>query len=221
MRLNEVFSPLLEDTESVEGDVLADFIRENCQPFLKLKPNPLKNALLRGIRGASYYPSVVDVLQNREPVDISINVQYGIDDELKKRGFVARRGNSIYCTGDYSIATGYGAVYMVFPIGDFSFTWSKAVLDLVRLQDDILTKYGLTTKTGKTFDLGRVPNKKLANSEGVVGNFDKIVDDLEYQTSDFDAAIQSGHEILINCQKVLYVPYMDSDYRREIASLSK
>ncbi len=214
--------PLVEET-TVEGDVLGDFILKHCQPFLKLKPDPLKDPkLFRGMESGYMYPTVVDVRQDRKPRDMSVEIQNGIDAELKKRGFVARRGNSIFCTGNFNFALQYGKPYLVFPIGEFSYTWSRSVQDLIKQQKSFLSDYGLTTKTGKSFVPGfGAVNKALADRDGINGDFKRIVDDIEYQTSNFHDALVSGNEILINCQQVLYVPYMEPEYRKIIAEITR
>ena len=214
--------PLVEET-TVEGDALGDFILKHCQPFLKLKPDPLKDPkLFRGMESGYMYPTVVDVRQDRKPRDMSVEIHNGIDTELKKRGFVARRGNSIFCTGSFNSSLMYGKPYLVFPVGEFSYTWSRVVKDLINQQDSILSGYGLTTKKGKSFVPGHNSvNKVLADRDGIKGDFSRIVDDLQYQTSNFHDALVSGNESLINCQQVLYVPYMEPEYRKIIEEITR
>jgi hypothetical protein len=95
---------------------------------------------------------------------------------IAKLGGVANRSNSIFVTGKREEASGYGKAYIVFPIGNFNYTWSPAWADWYFAANTIVDVY----QQGK-----------------IKGNI--LVDE------GLGTAIASGHEIMISCKKVLFV----------------
>ena len=208
MRLDELFSPLNEENDLRSKENVESFIKQNCQPYLEANPNFRQNRLFRGVNKRPKNPFVAPVNQNRAPIDISIYIQQGIDDELERQGFKALRGNSIFATGDGDVPYDYGYKYEIFPIGNFDFTWSSHISDLASRQDFIFSGLGLKAKDGKPFaNVDYRINKKIAdNAGGIIGDFSHVIDYLEYSSTDLPAAIKSNNEIMIHCEKVLYVP---------------
>ena len=70
------------------------------------------------------------VRQDRDPMDISQELQELIDDEFYKEFKIHPRSTSIFCTGRRSVATNYGNPYMVFPVNKYTYLWSKHISDL-------------------------------------------------------------------------------------------
>ncbi len=207
MRLNEVFQPLLERS-TVSKETLSDYVKTYCKPYLAANPDHVSTPLFRGVKYGGNEAMVVPVDQNRPPKHSSVYIQDGFDEALKERGFKSLRGNSIFCTGDEDEAEGYGDVYRVYPIGAFTFTWSPEVKDLISYSNIIYRTFGLKDANGNPFtSLNRDANAAQAQEAGgIVGDFGKIVDSLDYRDTDLVAAIRSKNEITISCQKVLMVP---------------
>lgn len=64
--------------------------------------------------------------QDRRPKDSTRWANDLFDWCLKKLGFTALRGNSIFCTSDQDLAVDYGELYMIFPIDKASsYTYTK------------------------------------------------------------------------------------------------
>lgn len=112
---------------------------------------------------------------NRRTAATLPDYQVEIDKQFLANGFTAIRSNSIYCTGFIKQANIYtgregdnGAIYMVFPLNGFSFTWSPKVQDLFS-------------------DMRR----DMAIDERFVPYY-------EYQDTNLPAAIASDNEIMIH-----------------------
>ncbi len=121
-------------------------IEKNCSQIVKIykqinNENLSTNRFIfRGIR------SNEDALYSlphttRRPKDSRENVDKLADAALKNNGFIAARANSVFTTGNYSQASGYGhSVYVIFPFDGFHFTYSKTIGDLI-LRDEYLSYF--------------------------------------------------------------------------------
>lgn len=68
--------------------------------------------------------------QNRLPRHTPLRLQKNIDQKLQAMGFIAVRGNSLFCsTGGNSFKYGENR-YTVFPVNGFQFTYSPNIRDL-------------------------------------------------------------------------------------------
>ena len=141
MRLMEVISPII--TEDVQPIALAkdgytieqvnkvvDFIRANCTKWLA-ETNNGRYTFFRGIRAnmASYHAFTKTVRTDRQPRD---SIPLGHDTYnamIEAVGGIADRSNSVFATSKYSEARNYGTLggqaSVIFPIGDYHYTWSK------------------------------------------------------------------------------------------------
>lgn len=73
---------------------------------------------------------ILNEISNRKPKDTNENVQNLFDEIFTELGFIAKRSNSLFTTGNIAEAKKYGSVYVVFPYDNFHFTWSKKIRDL-------------------------------------------------------------------------------------------
>jgi hypothetical protein len=85
----------------------------------------------RGLRGNQdvVLPSKGEYRTNRKPTDSPEILHNLFDKAIDFKGLVANRSNSIFVTGSKDFARKYGAVYTVFPIGEFNYTWSSSAKD--------------------------------------------------------------------------------------------
>jgi hypothetical protein len=71
----------------------------------------------------------MSVPQNRKPVDSPNWLHSVMDENLVKNTGIPFRSRSIFVLKDIRIAENYGTPYMVFPIGNFNYAWSKLLDD--------------------------------------------------------------------------------------------
>lgn len=106
---------------------IAAFIHQHCKPWLKESDG---RSLYRGLRSPrSDSPYVGDVRTNRQPKDSSPILHNGIVQAIHDAGLIANRTNSIHTSPDFGIASEYGKVFTVYPIGEFNYTWSPHIDD--------------------------------------------------------------------------------------------
>ena len=143
MRLLELVTPRLitenvqpvamaSDGISIEQvTMVADYIKKNCSQWLN-ETDGGRYTFFRGLKEnmASYLAFVQRVRTDREPRD---SIQLGHDAYnavIEAVGGTANRSNSVFALSSYSQAKSYGAprgqASIIFPIGNYSYTWSKA-----------------------------------------------------------------------------------------------
>lgn len=218
-----------------------DFINENCQPYLSMIEDPIKYKMLRGTNGKKS-GDIIHTRPDRKPLHSSKFIHDIFEISFKQTGITANRSNSIFTTGYYNSALAFGSVYVVYPIGDFDFSWSPKVEDLqadanfwkhlkldtdqITLEDlnpisqlysswskfnpffmpENLTEYlrqtsnSLTTSMFETL-VDHMPEEKLYRILDYSAITGWIKD--RYQTTDLQAAISSGYEIMVKCEKYL------------------
>lgn len=116
----------IEPNSSV--DQILGFIQQNCKRFLTMNANDT----LRLYRGEQKTVPVFikEIRTNRAPTDLSIEAHNYINQKLKAAGFKLNRSDTMFTTGDKLTAQGYGTLYRVYPMDDFSFLWNPEVNDL-------------------------------------------------------------------------------------------
>lgn len=132
----KAFQAQAELTEDLD-DVLSaaksfvELIKEKCQPYLKEINGDIANyPLYRGIR--KMIPSATKILHSEEPrspVDTDPETHELFNKIISDAGLIADRSNAAFVTGEHRVAKIYGQPYLVFPIGDFHYTWSTEVSD--------------------------------------------------------------------------------------------
>lgn len=115
------------------SDLIIEYIQKNCQPWLEESDY----IAFRGIKNSEGMATLVKtVRQDRKPRDSSEYFQLAIDEMLEKTGFTALRRNSVFVTQSLESAMDYGDIYMIFPIGDFTYTWNIYHKDLMDFYSD-------------------------------------------------------------------------------------
>lgn len=128
---------------------------------------------------------------NRMPMDSHETFHKAIIDVQRRIGFAATRGNSIFVTSSPSEAKKYGEPFIIFPIGDFSYTWSRKHQDIVLQQyriKELLAADGMSYEEMK----GAYPDE-LAD-ELTTKNVQKFY---EFTDKDINEAMDKRHEICI------------------------
>ena len=167
-----------KDTDDAKkGRRIAKLIQKNCKPWFDSAGLGL---VFRGIEDSR--PILKGKIRsNRKPLETPSDFQEMADEIFSKLGFKALRKNSLFVSGDEIEAGAYGTnTYVVFPIGEFSFSWSKGIHDFYRhfIADEIIRNFEKSN--------GEISKPKLA-------------DYLKKSYSDKNllAAIESENEILI------------------------
>lgn len=109
---------------------IASAIRRDCS-YAVSAMREANGFLYRGVRGEPPLTFLGKPRTDRMAKDSSAEIQERFDAMLKESGFTALRSNSIFCSGNFSQANGYGGnVFMIFPKDGFHFTWSPRYDDL-------------------------------------------------------------------------------------------
>lgn len=121
----------LNEDKTPSNDGVLNFIKKNCQQYIQENPEWMTSLMYRGIQINSDDDIVVkSIRSDRRPLDTHQVLHDLYDEALKRAGIIARRSNSIFCTGNLDVAEGYGEICAVFPIGRFEYSWSSEYPDL-------------------------------------------------------------------------------------------
>ena len=126
-------NPDLDERNRTYAIKVAKFIKEHCQPWLSQTRNGYQ-VVYRGLKGvnnfgedarlADNFAFIKDVRSDRKPKDTAPSLHALFDELIAKAGKVANRSNSMFVTGSPSRAKEYGKLFVVFPVGEFNYTWS-------------------------------------------------------------------------------------------------
>jgi len=117
---------------------IISYIQKNCGNYLTSMKEANK-FLYRGIKtkeskGRQFF--IGNSRDSREPRDSNIETQQKWDEALKLLHIKAARGNSIFTSGHAVHSSGYGPLYLIFPLDSAAFSWTNR-------SDLILRKYSL------------------------------------------------------------------------------
>jgi hypothetical protein len=116
-----------EYEENPELRQLIEKIRKNCSEYLKAVEESGGRYLYRGHKNANS-AFVSRSSETREPKDSNKQEQKVFDAAMKLVGIAATRSNSIFCTPDYSQASGYtydSSPHVLFPINGFNYLYTR------------------------------------------------------------------------------------------------
>jgi hypothetical protein len=119
------------DTEKV-----IEYLKQNCSDIIE-DMRATKKLLYRGLKRGELGPIFVgQSRQDRKPKDTGSKVSAFFDQALASHGFKALRSNSIFVTSEYHHALSYGnAVYAIFPINGFNFTYTNSTDLVIKIPD--------------------------------------------------------------------------------------
>jgi hypothetical protein len=132
MRLGKYLKEIKDYGSNIEQ--LTDILRKDCDPFLR-ETKRVKDFVYRGVRRVKGSHPMDGLYQikprkDRKPVDIPIKLHDEFDELFRREFGWNVRSEGIFATGKRSTASGYGDVYLFFPIGRFDFIWSPYIKDL-------------------------------------------------------------------------------------------
>ena len=84
--------------------------------------------------GVAFHTQSRNFTGGRGSVDSSPAMQDAWNALIAKKGFIANRDNSIFVTGERSMATNYGHAFVIYPIGDYDYTWHVDIQDGYRVE---------------------------------------------------------------------------------------
>jgi len=163
-----------------------DAIKKDCQPYLQsVDYQPFTQySLYRGITALST-PLPLHILKDvrlaaRKPKDTSVYLNGFINDYFETYYGEPFR-QSVFVTSSQSEASTYGALYLIFPTGDFTFLWSPEWEDLY----NATAQHELKPESPDPHHSRKLELKFIDNVLST------------YTTKDFKRAILSKHEIMI------------------------
>lgn len=187
MKITEI---LVENSWPELNKNLQQFIEKNCKPWFSQLSDPYEQYVYRGVKRNINDVAVVQTLiHNRNPVDEKPIQMQVFNDIIKSYNKTANRNNSIFVTHSEKFAKLYGRLWVVLPIGNFNYTWSPNAKDWY-------------TEVGPMFGLKNNPSP-----EQLKQNIEKIKNKITVKGDDntLQEAIESNNEIMIHCNKVLYI----------------
>lgn len=142
--VRESSEPKVVGTTMGAAKKVIQIIQTQCDPFVS-QLDGFDRVLLRGTTLSSSMKSHVAYIRSiradRRPRTSSQVEHDRFNERIEQAGKVANRSNSLFCTGDIDQAAEYSdsidgnwdqnAIYVVFPIGRFNYTWSPALKDWI------------------------------------------------------------------------------------------
>ena len=103
------------------------FLQEHCSEWIQATGG---NRAYRGVKTTGRLPMFTrTVRSDRRPLHSSEETHKWMQWVLHTAGSSAGRDNSLFVTGDETIAGSYGDRQVVLPMGSFSYTWLPGVMD--------------------------------------------------------------------------------------------
>lgn len=156
---------------------------KHCAPFLRAVDGGVNQhqQLWRGgdEGGKKKFDRIEARTGARNPKDTPQNVHDYLNKWFKEKfGWSAR--DALFCSGRQGVASQYGDIKAIFPIGRFSYIWSPDIQDMY--SDLHLKHYGYDDEDEFSWDM-----------------LDKRLDKTNWKTDGLDEALKGMSEIMINC----------------------
>ncbi|WP_300760234.1 hypothetical protein [Janthinobacterium sp.] len=182
-------------SENAAQRITLEQMLDECKPFIDQSHGAF---LYRGIQRPEgkfkmetpedyEYAYRMTVRKDRRPLDTDIEDHRAVDEFLKLQYGIAGRSQTVFVTGDDYVAEGYGEVFLILPRGEFKFLWSP--------------------------DIGDLAGINIPRGEEMID----VVERSEFRTDDLHEAIQSGHEIMLDCKD--YYAIKDSHSMRRMIKI--
>lgn len=185
------------------------YIKTNCKPWLSKTQNG-KLIAYRGSRtlAGSGKAFVKATRTDRKPKDTGLNRHETFNNLIAVAGGTANRSNSLFCTSSPNQAASYGTVYVMFPVGNFKYTWSPKYRDWTNdLEEDEIEEYFLKrTVANSLYDMPRRTDRKKVLQNPKSYNLDRVKKAIITNTG-LDKALRMTTEIMVQCSGAVYVQY--------------
>lgn len=136
---------------------------------------------------------------NRRPKDTPGAVHEYIDEYFVKKFDANFRSHAIFASGNSASAMAYGKLHIVVPVNGYRYCWSKRVEDLY---SDLGQWADKSKALSKLFDF-----KTRTLDDQMEAELDEFLSDSQYQTTDIVAAIDSGYEIMFECDHCYLIKF--------------
>jgi hypothetical protein len=136
-----------EEALTNQANYLIEYILKHCKSYITKNPRHDKFQLLRGFNGLDFEEDKFEVLKThmkRKPLNTPEKLHNTMIQAFIKAGFKAHRGNSLFCSGSMKQIKQYGEPCVIYPMGDFNFTWSRSVTDFYNEWNKILSSTKIT-----------------------------------------------------------------------------
>jgi hypothetical protein len=158
--------------------------------------------LLRGLTPSSGMTRILDdkviradVRKDRKPSDTPAKVSEFVDNWLDRKFDGRFRSEALFCVGDKKLASKYGQVHVILPIGGFNYCWSPKYSDF----------YQDNTALINSFEPG---DDELWWKKQFWQNVEQTLEDGKYTDKKMVDAISKypRHEIMVNCDSYFAIP---------------
>lgn len=173
--------------ESIKVEQYLPYIKKKCGMAIKVMLSS-KKLMFRGLDTSTDMVRK-KVRKNRKPKDSWEEYSEFLDKELKEKFGWKPRSEGLFISGDYMMASSYGHVYVIFPVGNFKYIWNTEEKDNLKL-------------IGSKWNEGPKPNAGL-----VEPRIERAVMNNDFLDNNINAAMRKGHEIMIKCDEYFGLRY--------------
>ncbi|HKK68825.1 MAG TPA: hypothetical protein VJ946_11460, partial [Bacteroidales bacterium] len=192
---------------------IAEYIKQHCAPWLKhAGPDVVlyrgTNSLL-GMEVATKKPRM-----DRRPTNTKEPKHRLFDTLIKMAGGTANRTNSVFVSPHRDDAASYGSLFVVYPMGEFHYTWSPVYRDWFvdfRFSDmvrEIPKKYHDLAKKEELHGLDYMAAWRFNASDDIY-NLDlydpRLVQEIILTDQGIHDAVDGLNEVMITAENILYV----------------
>jgi hypothetical protein len=194
--------------ESTDISEVANLIKKDCKPFLKVWKNldllPLIDSFIySGRKGQSEVFIKKKVRKDRNPLNSGQYIHEILDELFFERFEIKARSQSLFVTSKYSEASNYGTPYVIFPIGKFNTIWSSLISDLYM-------HMGIFSHTER---------KELTREDFKNQIDERLIS--KYKKGNLTGAIKSGNEIMLICDEYYGIKCSRSEKETILLQLSQ
>ncbi len=206
---------VIDTTYGIAEQFMSVIIRD-CGPYLKEIQSPSPKFLISG-RKSDYSWFEKDVRKDRKPVDMNSEIHNDLDALFQLKFGYPARSSSLFTSTRADVVSNYGKIYLIFPKGIFKYLWSPSVFDLYvhiqkRANYQEMKRYNglLDYLTDEVTDEVKGTDKENYIKVIAKERYDEYLQDVvnTYSKSNFNAALASGHEIMINCKSYYAVEHI-------------
>ena len=189
----------------------AKIFHEECEPFRKYSKHDFSrdidyHGLYRGME-MDDLAKVCRVRKNRKPSDTPIEFHNIMDDWFNKKFGIRFRSNAMFAVQNERLASQYGSLYNVFPIGEFDICSSNEIIDLYEELLRDCTNYVAVFKLNhiNTENSSFIYDFAKKYSEDYEPYLNRMLELANYKLNTPLNDIADTSEVMINCNKYLAV----------------
>lgn len=137
------------------------------------------------------------VRKNRRPKDSWEEYSEYLDNALKEKFGWKPRSEGLFVSGNYMMASSYGHVHVIFPVGNFKYIWNTDYKDNLKL-------------------IGSRHSPHPKDNAGIVEpRIERSIMNNEFINNNINDALRKGHEIMIKCDEYFGIGYHWLDNNQE------